>query len=125
MKPYMIVPDLKWCLSRGRLNHLFSKFPNSIHDLFEISANSLHRPPPVLHYRNRVLCRVSKTLGKVYFTLDKERSANISSAKGSLPNTFFSDTRQRLCRVSKSTRQRKTFGKLRIEKFKKNSKTFF
>jgi hypothetical protein len=37
---------------------------------------------------------------------------------------FFSDTRQ-LCRVSKSTRQRKTLGKLRIEKIKKNSKTFF
>jgi hypothetical protein len=25
----------------------------------------------VPHYRNRVLCRVSKTLGKGYFTLDK------------------------------------------------------
>jgi hypothetical protein len=25
----------------------------------------------VYHYRNRVLCRVSKTLGKGYFTLDK------------------------------------------------------
>jgi hypothetical protein len=64
------------------------------------------------HYRNRVLYRVSNTLDKSYFTLGKvfaitlgkEHSTNISSAKGSLPSTF-SDTRQRLCRVSKSTRQ--------------------
>jgi hypothetical protein len=49
------------------------------------------------HYRNRVLCRVSKTLGKGYFTLGKgfaetlgkEHSAKISSAKGSLPSAFF------------------------------------
>jgi hypothetical protein len=38
---------------------------------------------------------VSKTLGKDYFTLGKafaeckEHSANISSAKGSMPSTFF------------------------------------
>jgi hypothetical protein len=41
------------------------------------------------HYRNRVLCRVSKTLGKDYFTLGKEHSAKISSAKGSLSSAFF------------------------------------
>jgi hypothetical protein len=45
--------------------------------------------------------------------------------KGFFAECFFSDTRQRLCRVSKSTRQRKTLDKLRIEKIKKNSKTFF
>jgi hypothetical protein len=39
------------------------------------------------HYRNRVLCRVSKTLGKGF--AGKEHSAKISSAKGSLPNAFF------------------------------------
>jgi hypothetical protein len=32
---------------------------------------------------------VSKTLGKGYFTLGKEHSAKISSAKGSLPSVFF------------------------------------
>jgi hypothetical protein len=36
------------------------------------------------HYQNRVLCRVSKTLNKDHFTLDKEYLANILSAKGSL-----------------------------------------
>jgi hypothetical protein len=36
--------------------------------------------------------------------------------KGFFAECFFSDTRQRLCRVSKSTRQIKTLGKLRIEK---------
>jgi hypothetical protein len=40
------------------------------------------------HYRNRVLCRVSKTLGKDYFTLGKKHSAKISSAKGFLPSAF-------------------------------------
>jgi hypothetical protein len=36
------------------------------------------------HYRNHVLCRVSKTLGKNHFTLNKKYLANILSAKGSL-----------------------------------------
>lgn len=65
----MIVPDLKWCLSRGRLNHLFSKFPNSIHDLFEISANSLHRPPPVLvdHSKTFVVANNMKKHGNLFF----------------------------------------------------------
>jgi hypothetical protein len=86
------------------------------------------------HYRNRVLCRVSKTLGKGYFTLGKgfaecnTRQRTLGKdfiGKGFFAECFFSDTRQRLCRVSKNTRQRKTLGKLRIEKNKKNSKTFF
>jgi hypothetical protein len=75
---------------------------------------------------------VSKTFGKGYFTLGKEHSAKISSAKGSLPSAFFgqsamlfSDNRQRLCRLSKSTRQRKTLGKLRIEKIKKKQQNIF
>jgi hypothetical protein len=42
-----------------------------------------------IHYRNRVLCRVFKTLGKGYFMLGKKHSANISSAKGSLSSVFF------------------------------------
>jgi hypothetical protein len=62
-----------------------------------------------MHYRNRVLCRVSKTLGKGYFTLGK-----------GFAECFFSDTQQRLCRVSKSTRQIKNRKNL-----KKNNKTFF
>jgi hypothetical protein len=87
-----------------------------------------------LHYRNRVLCRVSKTLGKDYFTLGKAfaecytRQRTLGKnfiGKGFFAECFFSDTRQRLCRVSKSTRQIKTLDKLNIEKIKKNSKTFF
>jgi hypothetical protein len=57
--------------------------------------------------------RRQRTLGKDFI------------GKGFFAECFFSDTRQRLCRVSKSTRQRKTLGKLRIEKIKKNNKTFF
>jgi hypothetical protein len=82
--------------------------------------------PVCIHYRNRILCRVSKTLGKGYFTLGtgftlgKEHSANISSAKDSLPSAFFRTLGKDFCRVSKNTRQRKTLGKLRIEKIKKN-----
>jgi hypothetical protein len=45
--------------------------------------------------------------------------------KGFFAECFFSDTRQRLCRVSKSTRQRKTLGKLRIEKIKKKQQNIF
>jgi hypothetical protein len=82
-----------------------------------------------LHYRNRVLCRVSKTLGKGYFTLGKCfaecNTRQRFQRQRVLCRVLFSDTRQRLYRVSKSTRQRKTLGKLRIEKIKKNSKTFF
>jgi hypothetical protein len=57
------------------------------------SSGRCPRPPwrgrlPV-HCRNRVLCRVFKTLGKSYFTLGKEHSAKISSAKGSLQSVFF------------------------------------
>jgi hypothetical protein len=73
------------------------------------------------HYRNRILCRVSKTLGKGYFTLGKGfaecNTRQRTLGKGFFAECFFSDTRQRLCRVSKSTRQRKTLGKLRIEFF--------
>jgi hypothetical protein len=54
-----------------------------------------------------------RTLGKYFI------------GKGFFAEYFFSDTRQRLCRVSKNTRQRKTLGNLRIKKIKKNSKTFF
>jgi hypothetical protein len=54
---------------------------------------------------------VSKTLGKGYFTLGKEHSSKISSAKGSLPSAFFG--------------QRKTLGKLRIEKIKKKQQNIF
>jgi hypothetical protein len=48
-----------------------------------------NRVPERPRYRNRVLCRVSKTLVKGYFTLGKEHSAKISSAKGSLLSAFF------------------------------------
>jgi hypothetical protein len=73
------------------------------------------------HYRNRVLCRVSKTLGKDYFTLGK----GFAECK----NTRQRFHRQRvLCRVlffGHSAKCQKALGKLRIEKIKKNSKIFF
>jgi hypothetical protein len=68
----------------------------------------------IIHYRNRVLCRVSKTLGKDYFTIGKgfaecnTRQKTLGKdfiGKGFFTECFFSDTRQRLYRVSKSTRQ--------------------
>jgi hypothetical protein len=72
----------------------------------------------VLHYRTR---HSTKLLPSV--TLVKEYSTNILSVKGSLSSTF-SDAQQRLCRMSKSTRQRKALDKLRITKKPKKSKTF-
>jgi hypothetical protein len=77
---------------------------------------------------------VSKTLGKGYFTLGKgfaecnTRQRTLGKyfiGKGFFAECFFSDTRQRLCRVSKSTWQRKTLGKLRIEKIKKKQQNIF
>jgi hypothetical protein len=65
--------------------------------------------------RTRVLCRVSQTFGKGHFTLGKH-----FIGKGLFAEYFF----WTLCWVSKSTRQRKALGKLRI-KNPKNSKTFF
>jgi hypothetical protein len=47
------------------------------------------------------------SLPSVSVTLVKERSANCTSATASLPSTFLSDTRQRICRVPFDTRQRK------------------
>jgi hypothetical protein len=54
------------------------------------------------HYRNRVLYRVYKTLGKALpsVTLDK-----YFLGTGFFAEYFFSNTRQRLCRVSKNIRQ--------------------
>jgi hypothetical protein len=73
------------------------------------------------------------TLGKGYFILGKgfaeynTRQRTLGKdfiGKGFFAECFFSDTRQKLCRVSKSTRQRKTLDKLRIEKIKKTVKYF-
>jgi hypothetical protein len=65
----------------------------------------------IYHYRNRVLCRVSKTLGKGYFTL----------GKGFFVEYFFSDTLPSVEKhsIKKNTRQ------IKNRKIKKNSKTFF
>jgi hypothetical protein len=88
----------------------------------------------MVHYRNRFLYRVSKTLGKGYFTLGKgfaecnTRQRTLGKdfiGKWFFAECFFSDTRQRLCRVSKSTRQRITLGKGRIEKIKKKQQNIF
>jgi hypothetical protein len=82
-----------------------------------------HSANAILHsakdYRNRVLCRVSKTLGKGYFTLDKEHSVKILSAKGFLSSAFFRTLGKYFAECQK------TLDKLRIEKIKKNSKIFF
>jgi hypothetical protein len=51
----MAVFDLKRCVSRWRLNHVISKFSNSIQHLLEISAHSLYRPPPVLVNNSKAL----------------------------------------------------------------------
>jgi hypothetical protein len=68
-----------------------------------------HFLSPSHQYRNHVLCWVSKTLGKGHFTL----------GKGFFAEYFFSD------RVSKSTRQRKPLGKLKIaKKLEKTAKYF-
>jgi hypothetical protein len=81
-------------------------------DLFLPLPSTLHP-----HYRNRVLCRVSKTLGKGYFTLGK------GFAECNTRQIFH--RQMVLCRVLFSdTRQRKTLGKLRIEKLKKTAKHF-
>jgi hypothetical protein len=107
-----------------------ASLPGTLETIWFLSSQLPAAKPIVLpfppHYRNRVLCRVSKTLGKGYFTLGKgfaeynTRQRTLGKdfiGKGFFAECFFSDTRQRLCRVSKNTRQRKTLGKLRIEKF--------
>jgi hypothetical protein len=60
----------------------------------------------------------SVTLGKAFAECNtRQRTLGKNFiGKGFFAECFFSDTRQRLCRVSKSTRQRKTLGKLKIEK---------
>jgi hypothetical protein len=68
------------------------------------------------HYRTQLLCRVSQTLGKGYFTLGKgfaecntrQRTLDELYIGNSLfVEYFLSGTRQRICRVSFDTRQRK------------------
>jgi hypothetical protein len=65
-----------------------------------------------LRHSAKAILHSAKALPSV--TLGKEHSAKISSAKGSLPSVFFSDTRQK-----------KTLGKLRIEKIKKKTAKHF
>jgi hypothetical protein len=69
-----------------------------------------------MHYRNQLLCRVSQTLGKGYFTLGKgfaecntwQRTlGELYIGSGLFAEYFLSGTRQRICRVSFDTRQRK------------------
>jgi hypothetical protein len=85
------------------------------------------------HYWNRVLCRVSihstktilhsaKPLPSV--TLGKEHSANILSAKGSLPSTFFGHSAKTLPSVEKYSAKKNT-RQIKNRKKQKNSKTFF
>jgi hypothetical protein len=87
-------------------------------------------PMDVGHYVHSFM-HVATTTGIAFFAecLRHSTKTILHSAKNTrqifhrqrvLCRVLFSDTRQRLCRVSK-----KTLGKLRIEKIKKNSKTFF
>jgi hypothetical protein len=71
---------------------------------------------PCNHYRTQLLCRVSQTLGKGYFTLGKgfvecntrQRTLGELYIGNSLfAEYFLSGTRQRICRVPFDTRQRK------------------
>jgi hypothetical protein len=90
---------------------LYVSFPRvEMHD--SGIASVCHISPAPIHYRNRILCRVFKTLSKYHSTLGKKYSANILSAKNYLSST------------SKNTRQRKTLDKLKITKNPKNSKMF-
>jgi hypothetical protein len=65
------------------------------------------------HYRNRVLCRVSKTLGKGYFILGK-----CYIGKGFFAEYFF----RTLCKDFAECQ--KALDKLRIENLKKTAKHF-
>jgi hypothetical protein len=85
----------------------------------------LHSYVLVSHFLVRIINLI------MYATLPESRSlpsvtlGKYFIGKGLFVEYFFADTRQKLCRVSKSTRQRKTLGKLRIEKLKKTAKHFF
>jgi hypothetical protein len=71
---------------------------------------------------------VSKTLGKESLssvTLDKKHSANILSAKGSLPSTFFGHSAKTLTSVEKHSAKKKTRQIKNRKKFKKTAKHFF
>jgi hypothetical protein len=70
----------------------------------------------VKHYRNQLFCRVSKTLGKACKTLDEcfvecdthqIKIGKLYIGNGFFAEYFLSGTRERLCRLSPSTRQRK------------------
>jgi hypothetical protein len=79
----------------------------------------------VLHYRNRIFCRVSNgyfTLDKSLpsVTLDKKHSANILSAKGSLSSTFFGHSAKTLPSVEKQSAKKST---RQIKNYKKPQKT--
>jgi hypothetical protein len=88
----------------------------------------------VIDDKKKLTFNTTYTTGIAFFTLGKgfadcnTRQRTLGKdfiGKGFFAECFFSDTRQRLCRVSKSTRQRKTLGKLRIEIFlKKTAKHF-
>jgi hypothetical protein len=68
-----------------------------------------------MHYRTQLLCRVSQTLGKGYFTLGngfaecntRQRTlGELYIGNGLFAEYFLSGTRQRICRVPFDTRQR-------------------
>jgi hypothetical protein len=77
----------------------------------------------ICHYRNRVLCRVSKTLGKGYFTLGKA-FAECNTRQRILGKYFIGKGFFAEC-LSTNILSEKVLGKLRIEKNPKNRKTFF
>jgi hypothetical protein len=84
----------------------------------------------VMHYRNRVLGRVSKTLDKDHFTLSKnhftlvkEYSKNIFTATSYLRSTFFGHSAKTLSNVEK--RSAKKSARQIKNRTPQNGKIFF
>jgi hypothetical protein len=71
------------------------------------------------HYRNRVLRHSAKAILNSTKSLSSVTLGKHFIGKWFFVKYFFSDTRQRLCRVSKNIWQ------IKIAKNPKNSKTFF
>jgi hypothetical protein len=76
-----------------------------------------------LRHSAKAILHSAKPLPSV--TLGKEHSANILSAKGSLPSTFFLTLGKDFAECQKALGKEKHSANFRIEKIEKNSKTFF
>jgi hypothetical protein len=75
-----------------------------------------------LRHSEKTILHLTKALPSV--TLGKEHSANILSAKGSLPSAFFRTLDKDFAECQKAL-EKKTLGKLRIKKIKKKQQNIF